>query len=1064
MEEKSYIEKLIQDFLDGYYDGEVTPFDPAETPPFNEETFADFPIDADKNSAWKDFLKYLHDNEYLSQSLINSRDDGESSIAGFITNTADIDHNNKKPIDKLEEDNESLWNESLDALAKQFFAELERRAEDISGEDKEEDTGVSYERGISAGIESVLKHFPWWSIYSGDAGYDFSKQWVRPKHNIDGESYSHVRGTDAIESVLKMNKHLQYTSNRSGQYIRLLMPEYERSVEVEDLNRNFWVIGQVISAICGYLFDEDGVKKILKGILNELIQLWDNILYLWMSIMTISQEQYDLHKEVVVLPNNEIESYIKFDNFEIPNNAEESLYIYNESGNSGVIDKNKLIDRLNYLVGSYTKSNLCLLPIIRENNYYHNYFSKLIIPGLYMYSRENNEWIVAEFKNEEGKSFYLDATSEAFQKRSFGIKEIYDDENGYQYDCIAPISDNQNNYTSLTRLQYKIEETEGGYSVKIDLIDKVISIANPQYGPLLGQIIIDNIKSDVNKSYGEADGVFVNWSKNYIDNEIHEVVPIKQGYYCGELLTCTPHLIWEIDCANAGNLQYVRNSATEIKDNYEAPAFDNLRLSDSETSSAYVKKERTEKNYPNNMIIFRTFNRMVNSDNYVREEEENNDTYSYWIIDGDELVEKDIPIKEGGYENLQMGAAINLKINGEEYSYYYPKYLHDEDGIGCLYSQRYVNSDEIFSVNNKSCRKCYVSSGSGGSAERQVLVLKRNTDSELTENNWLIVIIDFHVERQGIKMFSAVSDNPEYQNLGEDILFTYKVQNNDPTVTLIPTGVADLMSEVKINPRAEELITTSLQRYTGKKNGGSESIKYSDNVLKNEDGSIRRFNDNGIADPNGLNFATIDEDVRPMAEDNDRFIYELSNIYPTLDIWHAQSRYILQDANYTNKIINLLNYYSDNNEIDFETILRDSSVDGFTDGFFIGEITVSAFGPDGLFASKRIKRKKSLGELENRNANNKIIGYNQIQWEDGWTDIELAEIDGERKTVDQLRSEYELIYNSLPDRNYELFKTFGKGFRKGISGPEGDNDDRSLVGVNPDMSFWGDMAFWEMER
>jgi len=25
--------------------------------------------------------------------------------------------------------------------------------------------------------------------------------------------------------------------------MNLLMPEYERSVEVEDLNRNFWVIG-----------------------------------------------------------------------------------------------------------------------------------------------------------------------------------------------------------------------------------------------------------------------------------------------------------------------------------------------------------------------------------------------------------------------------------------------------------------------------------------------------------------------------------------------------------------------------------------------------------------------------------------------------------------------------------------------------------------------------------------------------------------------------------------------------------------------------------------------------
>jgi len=40
-------------------------------------------------------------------------------------------------------------------------------------------------------------------------------------------------------------------------WIRLLMPEYLRKVEVEDLNRNFWVLGQTTTAICSFLFGPD---------------------------------------------------------------------------------------------------------------------------------------------------------------------------------------------------------------------------------------------------------------------------------------------------------------------------------------------------------------------------------------------------------------------------------------------------------------------------------------------------------------------------------------------------------------------------------------------------------------------------------------------------------------------------------------------------------------------------------------------------------------------------------------------------------------------------------------
>jgi hypothetical protein len=50
------------------------------------------------------------------------------------------------------------------------------------------------------------------------------------------------------------------------------MDKYTRNVEVEDLNRNFWVISQVLTAVCAYLFDEDSpVIDMFKRLLNEIV-------------------------------------------------------------------------------------------------------------------------------------------------------------------------------------------------------------------------------------------------------------------------------------------------------------------------------------------------------------------------------------------------------------------------------------------------------------------------------------------------------------------------------------------------------------------------------------------------------------------------------------------------------------------------------------------------------------------------------------------------------------------------------------------------------------------------
>ncbi len=75
------------------------------------------------------------------------------------------------------------------------------------------------------------------------------------------------------------------------------MPKYLRRVEIEDLNRNFWVIAQTIGLISDYLLNPDGpLNQLLKGILNEIAQLWDNVYRLWETVGDLDKRVGDLEE------------------------------------------------------------------------------------------------------------------------------------------------------------------------------------------------------------------------------------------------------------------------------------------------------------------------------------------------------------------------------------------------------------------------------------------------------------------------------------------------------------------------------------------------------------------------------------------------------------------------------------------------------------------------------------------------------------------------------------------------------------------------------------------------
>lgn len=157
-------------------------------------------------------------------------------------------------------------------------------------------------------------------------------------------------------------------AKNSFRWIRLIMPQNKRNVEVEDLNRNFWVIAQVLVGIGVYLFDGDGpVNKFLEGIIKELGQIWENVIYLWIAQAVLPEKPFisDTHFEVLMPSTQEYVTDISYSKF------------------VGT-------PQLDYLIQKYPNKNLVVLPYIRKNNYEKDFYSIAEFPGLYIYDRNLN--------------------------------------------------------------------------------------------------------------------------------------------------------------------------------------------------------------------------------------------------------------------------------------------------------------------------------------------------------------------------------------------------------------------------------------------------------------------------------------------------------------------------------------------------------------------------------------------------------------------------------------------------------------------------------------------------
>lgn len=362
------------------------------------------------------------------------------------------------------------WNESIKELINYFRAHF--RPYSQGNEIKVNGNGYEYNavtKTYTAKTFSKLFSIAE-VILKANAGYSFKNSpWVMPNINIDEQSYDNVRGADKIKTVLNSQKNMDFThtqttgdvdsegkqldnGNQVAKYIRLLMPRYTRRVEVEDLNRNFWVIGQVLTAVCAYLFDDDSpIMNMFKRLLNENVQIWENLLYLWAAVSLLGEKDYvpydsdHIRCEVVYLPNDQWNHEMKFDGYDV------------ETLGSFELDFEQYKARLSYMPDTYPNKHLCILPIVRKDNYYKNYYKQEYYPGFIFYDTNTGIWSYQSLNNEGGVIVQVEVNNNnppELLDQLYCIKE----ENGQYsyYGAAATIAISDNEY--IRAIRSKIEQ------------------------------------------------------------------------------------------------------------------------------------------------------------------------------------------------------------------------------------------------------------------------------------------------------------------------------------------------------------------------------------------------------------------------------------------------------------------------------------------------------------------------------------------------------------------------------------------------------------------------------
>lgn len=579
------VNELIKDMIDGYKGSTSEPLSVLD---FNGDVIEN--LEGDRENFWRRFLDFMknEDNNLSHIPILESDFPADVlSVYKFISDRCDLDTNEimsdlkakflEHGIDiyadsgMANNSKEYFWNESLSRALAIFLNYFDA---DFNG-------------------ENVFGNMSADDIKNANAGLSFSgSPWVKPNINADSQTYDTVRGSDKIQSVLNNSQQLQFTRSRNSKWIRLLMPKYLRKVEVEDLNRNFWVISQVMGAICGYLFDDNApFEGLFKSILSELVQLWENVLYLWATLAMLSQKKTitNIHMEVVPIPNDEWKSYIKFDDFE-----------RSTSGYDVRTGLEGLYSKLHYIIEQYGNSNVVIVPQVRNKNYKHNYYGEEFYPGFIFYDRNKEKVSYLPFLTENGnKKVDIDVQAGATEKYKNIVGALKEENTVYKY--MFPISRLDSYFAepyyvllrTIPTISVSYDETEG---IVIDNFRVyVYDVSRQIYGSGTRPILIEKFEKELDT---ESPNYEVWSSKQAEDNEsvanytaninywifsgsiptgeqtTNPVdIPIAQGYYAGEFPSYCYALLapsYDIDLLNVELVPFLCDNLDLLPALYES--------------------------------------------------------------------------------------------------------------------------------------------------------------------------------------------------------------------------------------------------------------------------------------------------------------------------------------------------------------------------------------------------------------------------------------------------------------------------------------------------------------
>lgn len=485
--------------------------------------------------------------------------------------------------------------------------------------------------------------------------YSLIAPWVIPWYNINGKSYSQVRGADKVISALANEKRLQFTQDNENQkWIRLLMPKNTRRVEVEDLNRNFWVIAQVITAIGTYLFDPNGpIPLIIRTSIQEIADMWENVENLWGAVCALGQKPHvtDVRTMVVPLTSSESQPFLKYDNF--------------DSINSYATMRAACEARLNYLKSQYPNSHLIVIPEIRLNNYEKNYYSRVCYPGIMKLNRNIEPLTWAWQDISQSETAYdidlSDVTIASHKSHTYGLRESSEETYNYYAPLSKTVSEaDGKRYYELLRPSYIVNGTY-----------------NNRENTLIGSVSIAYWDAARQAAVGNTVKVWENgqWLNPSVSESGIVTVPITRGYYQGELLSTYKE---SESISHLAKVIYVELEPRALTSD-EARVKDDVRVEDA-----------------NNVLKYYFANELVRSSSYNADQlyilighfyysDINGSGLEYWTTSG--KVDSEHSHYKSGNQGIDVGTVVYLPGK------------HDDDpivyeGIGAYWAYSIYDSSE----------------------------------------------------------------------------------------------------------------------------------------------------------------------------------------------------------------------------------------------------------------------------------------------------------------------------------------------------------------------------------